>query len=46
MAIAPGRSTTKIASFLYVVTGVTAIAGFLYGYDTGIISGALLPIYE
>ena len=35
---------TRIASFLYVITGVTAIAGFLYGYDTGIISGALLPI--
>lgn len=36
--------STKITSFLYVITGVTAIAGFLYGYDTGIISGALLPI--
>ena len=44
MAIAVDRSTTKITSFLYVITGVTAIAGFLYGYDTGIISGALLPI--
>lgn len=44
MATAAELSTTKIASFLYVITGVTAIAGFLYGYDTGIISGALLPI--
>jgi sugar porter (SP) family MFS transporter len=44
MAIALDRPQTKIASFLYVITGVTAIAGFLYGYDTGIISGALLPI--
>src|ERR1035437_1194871 len=44
MAIAIDRSTTRIASFLYVITWVTAIAGFLYGYDTGIISGALLPI--
>jgi len=44
MALAMDRPTTKIASFLYVITGVTAIAGFLYGYDTGIISGALLPI--
>lgn len=44
MSVAMDESTTKISSFLYVITGVTAIAGFLYGYDTGIISGALLPI--
>lgn len=44
MTIAVDRSRTRIASFLYVITGVTAIAGFLYGYDTGIISGALLQI--
>lgn len=35
---------TRITLFLYVITGVTAIAGFLYGYDTGIISGALLQL--
>jgi sugar porter (SP) family MFS transporter len=44
MAIAAHRPETRISSFLYVITGVTAIVGFLYGYDTGIISGALLPI--
>jgi sugar porter (SP) family MFS transporter len=44
MATASIHSTARIASFLYVITGVTAIAGFLYGYDTGIISGALLQI--
>jgi sugar porter (SP) family MFS transporter len=44
MATTIDRPATRISSFLYVITGVTAIAGFLYGYDTGIISGALLPI--
>ena len=34
----------KIPGFLVFVTATTAIAGFLYGYDTGIISGALLQI--
>jgi len=44
MSVQVNQPSTRIASFLYVITGVTAIAGFLYGYDTGIISGALLPI--
>ncbi len=34
----------KVPKFLIFVTAVTAVAGFLYGYDTGIISGALLQI--
>ena len=32
--------------FLLFVTATTAIAGFLYGYDTGIISSALLSISQ
>jgi len=44
MGVVANQPSTRINSFLYVITGVTAIAGFLYGYDTGIISGALLPI--
>jgi sugar porter (SP) family MFS transporter len=38
------REKARAGRYLYVITGVTAIAGFLYGYDTGIISGALLQI--
>lgn len=36
----------QINSLLVFATGVTAVAAFLYGYDTGIISGALLPIKD
>ena len=36
----------KVKGFLVFVTGTTALAGFLYGYDTGIISGALLQISD
>lgn len=32
--------------FMLTVTAVAAICGFLYGYDTGIISGALLSITD
>jgi len=36
----------RINGFLLFVTAATATAGFLYGYDTGIISGALIPIKD
>ena len=43
---AAGAGNPRVTPILAATAVVSAIAGFLYGYDTGIISGALLQITD
>src|SRR4051812_39687919 len=46
MADTRGTGTSVMTGRLGVAAAVSAIAAVLYGYDTGIISGALLQIKD
>jgi hypothetical protein len=43
---APSRTHHRVSSFVIIVSAITAIGGLLFGYDTGVISGAILFIKE
>ena len=40
------KSTDKTTYFIYVVSLLSAIGGFLFGYDTGVVSGAMVFVKD
>ena len=43
---APAAAAAANNSYLYLLTCLSAIGGFLFGYDTGVISGAMLLLVK
>ena len=40
------KTTNKTTFFIYVISLLSAIGGFLFGYDTGVVSGAMVFVKD
>ena len=40
----PTSTKPKLTLFVVLLCGVSTIGGFLFGYDTGVVSGALIKL--
>lgn len=42
--LVPQENKPRTPTFIYVLTFLSTIGGFLFGYDTGVVSGAMLLV--